>query len=68
MWISVEDKLPEEHEYKDMLVCRYDEGVAYTYADIYYFDGGFKSKDHHYGFDDPFEGVTHWMPLPEPPL
>ena len=59
-WISVEDKLPEE----------YQQVLAYYYGDVYvlaYYDGGFKDFDEQGYPDEPFEDISHWMPLPEPP-
>ena len=58
-WISVKEKMPTEYEY------------------VLIFDGGDIQIDSlvddqekpgliwEYNFDNP--GITHWMPLPEPP-
>ena len=56
-WISVEDRLPDVG--CDVLfTCRSKEYGVGAYSDTYkdFFMGHF-----------PVKGVTHWMPLPEPP-
>ena len=74
-WISVEDRLPEGvdevlvlFENGDMMNAKYDcciddESRLGTYRGYYH--------PYTLGFLDgewvPYEGVTHWMPLPEPP-
>lgn len=63
-WISVKDELPEINQ--DVLICRGhrtgDIISLYTYI-------GHDEWEDEYGYwsrtDD--EGITHWMPLPEPP-
>ena len=63
-WISVKDELPDKNQ--DVLIYRGnhigDMMHVYTYL------GNNKWEDE-YGYwsktDD--EGITHWMPLPEPP-
>lgn len=63
-WISVKDQLPEINT--DVLICRGqrkgDIISVYTYI-------GHDEWEDEYGYwsrtDD--EGITHWMPLPEPP-
>ena len=56
-WISVKDRLPDVG--RDVLFVRENKsyGVG-AYSDTYldFFSGQF-----------PVKGVTHWMPLPEPP-
>lgn len=58
-WIPVTERLPEE--YTTILVCGED-GVE---------PGNFSSKSGFWTCDayeaDLIMGVTHWMPLPEPP-
>ena len=64
-WISVKDRLPETN--KEVLVYRggYIGGLmnVYTYVgnDTWEDDYGFWSRT-----DD--DGITYWMPLPEPPI
>lgn len=68
-WIKVEDKLPEQFEY---VLAYYPEecddpkecigGCIYT-KEIGFCMPGLDSKKDIYTF----EGVTHWMSLPEPP-
>ncbi len=64
-WISVEERLPIEEEYRDesrelipLLVCEKD--TRYPYRAMYdgkeWGDGLMKIR-----------GITHWMPLPIPP-
>ena len=64
-WISVEERLPTEEEYRDeygelipLLVCEKD--TRYPYRAMYdgteWGDGLMKIR-----------GITHWMPLPAPP-
>ena len=64
-WISVEERLPTEEEYRDeyeelipLLVC--EKETRYPYRAMYdgkeWGDGLMKIR-----------GITHWMPLPEPP-
>lgn len=56
-WISVEDRLPEYG--KRVIVYRAESEIVVEGQDIVAFgsvgNGGFPA------------GVTHWMPLPEPP-
>ena len=64
-WISVEERLPSEKERRDkygelvpFLVCEKDTEYPYRafYDGTIWGDGFMKIK-----------GITHWMPLPEPP-
>ncbi len=66
-WISINELLPVESEWDDIIVCAIHKGKKYTLADVYFVEGKFKTKDHHYGCFDDIDDVTHWMPLPEPP-
>ena len=57
-WIKVEDKLPSEGE---LVLMSYDDVVKegiFSSNRFCYFD---------YGSLEDQEGVTHWMPFPEPP-
>ena len=63
-WISVKDGLPEKN--MDVLIYR---GVHIgNLINVYTYLGNNEWEDE-YGYwsrtDD--EGITHWMPLPEPP-
>lgn len=70
-WISVEDRSPEEHKVVD--AWNGDERLT----NVEYYDNSFFSAEQQWDVDDcgfgrfsnTFleEGVTHWMPLPEPP-
>lgn len=53
-WISVEDRLPEK---KDELCLVYRKGGNICLS-VHYCE-----TNHYWSYD----GVTHWMPLPEPP-
>ena len=55
-WISVKDRLPKEGEVV-VVYIKPKVGVGYAEVDIYLMGD----------FDEYSEGVTHWMPLPEPP-
>ena len=57
-WISVKDKMPEE--YGDVLVFRVYNQRPMMSVDTYDTDRKRFSKYHNCG-------ITHWMPLPEPP-
>ena len=66
-WIPVEERLPDHHEHDYVLVCvtGKTEKIDYRNAVTMVFLDG----EH---FIDPevdciLDGVTHWMPLPEPP-
>lgn len=56
IWISVNDRLPDEH----CLFCDID-------GDVYY--GRYYSPNKWFadGLDDRIKNVTHWMPLPKAP-
>ena len=62
-WISVEDRLPDNHQRVT--------GIGFDYGDVKnkrhyvvceYFDSIWLGDE-----DEEFEYITHWMPLPEPP-
>ena len=62
-WIPVSERLPEGD--KVVLCYKADGGIKFgILLDATYADGvqAFKDKDKAFAF-----GVTHWMPLPEPP-
>lgn len=71
-WISVEERLPEEHQKVDVLI---DWDLRYTDAE--YYDNNFYGLEQDFDVDDCGYGcfkntdlmhdITHWMPLPEPP-
>lgn len=74
-WISVDDRLPEEHEQPCLVSCNdgawWNQYVAWT--DEMNNDGfilSFPYEAEYEGIlskDIPLTNVTHWMPLPEPP-
>lgn len=51
-WISVEDKLPQEHEW----ILGFS--LKRSYLDVYNFDSNGLIEAH---------DITHWMPMPEAP-
>ncbi|EIR3882903.1 DUF550 domain-containing protein [Escherichia coli] len=62
-WISCSDRMPEETG--DIIVVSDGivmSGISYSRRD------GFYIAALEYDDDEPIGGVTHWMPLPEPPL
>ncbi len=61
-WISCSDRMPEETG--DIIVVSDGivmSGISYSRRD------GFYITALEYDDDEPIGGVTHWMPLPEPP-
>ncbi|EIH4741787.1 TPA: DUF551 domain-containing protein [Escherichia coli] len=61
-WISCSERMPEETG--DIIVvsdCIVMSGISYSRRD------GFYIAALEYDDDEPIGGVTHWMPLPEPP-
>ena len=62
-WISITEKLPEV--YKEVLFVKTDGEIliAYYYKDEYGY-GYVESELRAYRLCD----MTHWMPLPEPPV
>jgi len=64
-WISVEDEMPKPMEY--ILVCfkdssNIDMGYIYDYR-----NGELSWSSNNYNAPG-WEDITHWQPLPEPPL
>ena len=62
-WISCSERMPEETG--DIIVVSDGivmSGISYSRRD------GFYIAALEYDDDEPIGGVTHWMPLPEPPL
>ncbi|HFU3540729.1 TPA: DUF551 domain-containing protein [Escherichia coli] len=61
-WISCSERMPEETG--DIIVVSDGivmSGISYSRRD------GFYMAALEYDDDEPIGGVTHWMPLPEPP-
>ncbi|WP_421645120.1 DUF551 domain-containing protein [Escherichia coli] len=61
-WISCSERMPEETG--DIIVVSdgiVTSGISYSRRD------GFYIAALEYDDDEPIDGVTHWMPLPEPP-
>ncbi len=61
-WISCSERMPEETG--DIIVVSDGivmSGISYSRCD------GFYIAALEYDDDEPIDGVTHWMPLPEPP-
>jgi len=71
-WISVQNKLPEEHSIVDVFDSDENRWIEVEFYNDNFFSGeqDFSVDDCGYGcFKNTFlvENVTHWMPLPEPP-
>ena len=62
-WVSVKDELPNVNQY----VIIYD---GTSVKDFYYFNNlkEFRSFYEEDGIQPKNENVTHWMPLPKPPI
>lgn len=60
-WISVEDRMPEVNE--SVIVCCKTPWGSDVFDGHRYRKAGFVRDDY---FSET-AGVTHWMPLPEPP-
>ncbi len=65
-WISVEERLPEDMEFGCIVYYENDVTKAVTNTDAYFEHKGFCIFDKN-SRARPVVGVTHWMPLPEPP-
>ena len=71
-WISVKDKLPDRQleGFKTYLVA------SWSHTREIYHVGSYDWRDNFFqdcygekmSFDDGYWEITHWMPLPEPPL
>lgn len=74
-WISIKDRLPRKNG--KYLCCDKDKHIhILSFAqNLYSIDSWDFAKEHRSGFYDysdeygyyEWDGVTHWMPLPEPP-
>jgi hypothetical protein len=70
-WISVNDRLPEDkpNDPNVFITCDKD---GFVFGCHHYFGGGSMDVDGFYSLVDMEweydDEVTHWMPLPEPPL
>ena len=65
MWISVNERLPEPlHWYLICAPSGYGDEVMTSMA---FFDGRWLTYEDAPDFIDVWHGVTHWMPLPDPP-
>ena len=64
-WISVKDKLPEADK---LVLVNGDDGVFRAYTDGHNEYPSWQcSPIGSYAGDSCVLGITHWMPLPEPP-
>lgn len=59
-WISVEDRLPEDGQYVHVYLSYGKQATCVFFADRNSFVDSLR-------FQHSNGGVTHWMPLPEPP-
>ena len=83
-WISVEDRLPEiekthikdgnrwfDKSIRVLCVCKQKSGkvmVKEGYYELYTHVDGTKSNAPYWKIPGSIDKVTHWMPLPEPPI
>ena len=58
-WISVEDELPNNYEPVIAAFDRHFARVCFHCGDTWYLDNP--------PVAEPMSGITHWMPLPQPP-
>lgn len=71
-WISVKERLPEVVEYKwgadsNIVLVANKDGVYCGYLTRFRCDGQMHWVTNDSTVSDEIHGVTHWMPLPEPP-
>lgn len=65
-WISVKKKQPEKNGmYLAHLVHSYSNEDGYSYVTVCFFNPNARPK---WAINGRLYKVTHWMPLPEPPL
>lgn len=62
-WVSVKDRLPED--FADVIVWL--GGMLPSKTQVRFWHPKFKTWESAFGNSVPESGVTHWMPLPEPP-
>ena len=58
-WISVEDELPNNYERVIAAFGRHFARICFHCGDTWYLDNP--------PVAEPMSGITHWMPLPQPP-
>lgn len=63
-WIPVTERLPDEDD--DVLCCRGNHIGALIDVYTYKGDGKWEDSYGYWNYTD-IEGITHWMPLPQPP-
>ena len=63
-WTSVEDRLPER---KQVVLCYRGDFRGDMMNTYVYLGSGNWEDDYGYRGTSEHEGITHWMPLPEPP-
>ena len=63
-WISVDDKLPEDNDYVDILINSKRRIVDAVFMEDKFYIFPPYSKD---PWSEIKNTVTHWQPLPEPP-
>ena len=57
-WISVEDRLPDDDKLYLIIIDYPQDDILLSYYDV---------ANSQFYAEDYTVGVTHWMPLPEPP-
>mgnify|MGYP003586520203 CR=1 FL=1 len=68
-WIKCSDEMPED-KYTCLLFCKYtfDDGEETTRIAIGYIEDGYVWIDYDQDGLTELSEVTHWQPLPSPPL
>ena len=64
-WISVKDRLPEDYNNYDYMLCYFEGWDDMFFQRTLEYDIEEKEWSDHEG--NVYNKVTHWMPLPEPP-
>lgn len=58
-WVSVKERLPNEHGQRVIVAYKFGVGENFYFGDGRFVKGLLSQVE--------IPGVTHWMPLPEPP-
>jgi len=64
-WISVEERVPNEDENYNAMLCYFEGWDDMFFQRTLEYDFNFDEWSDHEG--NIYNSVTHWMPLPSPP-